>query len=446
MLPHPHRNGTQRRADERDEERAGGTGRENETDNPERQTRRGGEEPSGTSNCCQLANLPTCYYSFYRPIFTMLFYQLDVVFIMGNHELSEHDNPFTPGNGLFPPDLISRQDILRFFESYIASNHQQLNMRVSGPHYSGKTSLLIELCRIAEEHGLPFIRIDETATADDIRPRIDEYRMGKSNNGIVIAIDEGQSTSIGNVIGICEFIREMRTQGENVSLIVAGKPGHIRELVNNGHIDYIKQARSFVIGLLDDDDMSSSLENRFKVSGIDIDSDCLAYLVKKTTGFPILVQYIGYEAYERAHIHGKQANGRNEILSSDCRDIVINAYRRYKDEIILPIIDGATANELRFLLAMSSGKGTSKTSEIINESGFDKSLYTFVRASLIEEGIIDAPRRGYIAFSVPFLAAWLKAHRDDITARIDDEEAINKWSTASTTGIDDNDELNDALI
>ena len=95
---------------------------------------------------------------------------------------------------------------------------------------------------------------------------------------------------------------------------------------------------------------------------------------------------------------------------------------------------------------MSSGKGTSKTSEIINESGFDKSLYTFVRASLLEEGIIDAPRRGYIAFSVPFLAAWLKAHRDDITARIDDEEAINKWSTASTTGINDNDELTDALI
>ena len=325
---------------------------------------------------------------------------------MGTHELFECDNPFTLGDGLFPPDLISRQDILRFFESCIASNHQQLNMRISGPHYSGKTSLLIELGRIAEERGLPFIKIDETGTADDIRPRIDEYRTGKSNNGIVIAIDEGQSTSVDNVIGICELIREMRAHGENVAFIVAGKPGHIRELINNGRIDYIKQARPFVIGLLNDDDMSSSLENRFKVSGIDIDSDCLAYLIKKTIGFPILVQYIGYEAYDRARIHGKQTDGRNEIVSSDCRDIVINAYRRYKDEILSPIIDGATTNELRFLLAMSSGKGTSKTSEIINESGFDKSLYTFVRASLLEEGIIDAPRRGYIAFSVPFLAAW----------------------------------------
>lgn len=365
---------------------------------------------------------------------------------MGNHELFEHDNPFTPGDGLFPPVLISRHDAIRFFESCIASNHQQLNMRISGPHYSGKTSLLIGLGQIAEEHGLPFITIDETATADDIRPRIDEYRTGKSNNGFVIAIDEGQSTSIDNVIGICELIREMRTRGENVAFIVAGKPGHIRELVNNGRIDYIKQARSFVIGLLNDDDMSSSLENRFKASEIEIDSDCLAYLIKKTIGFPILVQYIGYEAYDRARINGKQTRSRNEILSSDCRDIVINAYRRYKDEILSPIIDGATTNELRFLLAMSSGKGEAKTSEIINESGFDKSLYTFVRASLIEEGIIDAPRRGYLAFSVPFLAAWLKAHRNDITTRIADEEAINKWNTASTTGTNDNDELTDALI
>ena len=133
-------------------------------------------------------------------------------------------------------------------------------------------------------------------------------------------------------------------------------------------------------------------------------------------------------------------------MSSDCRDIVINAYRRYKDEVISPIIEGATTNELRFLLAMSSGKGEAKTSAIVKEGGFDRSLYTFVRASLIEEGIIDAPRRGYLAFSVPFLPAWLKAHRDDITARINDEEAINKWSTASTTGTDDNDELTDALI
>lgn len=365
---------------------------------------------------------------------------------MGNHELFEHDNPFTPGDGLFPPDLISRHDIIRFFESCIASNHQQLNMRISGPHHSGKTSLLIELGRIAEEHGLSFIRIDETATADDIRPRIEGYRTGKLSNGIVIAIDEGQSTSIANVIGICELIREMRTHGENVALIVAGKPGHIRELINAGRIDYIKQARPFTIGLLDDDEMSSSLENQFKVSGIDIDSDSLAYLIKKTIGFPILVQYIGYEAYDRACINGKQTDGRNEVLSSDCRDIVVNAYRRYKDEVILPIIDGTTVNELRFLMAMASGKGEAKTSAIVKESGFDKSLYTFIRASLIEEGIIDAPRRGYLAFSVPFLSAWLKAHRDDITTRINDEEAINKWSTASTAGIDDNDELTDALL
>lgn len=394
-------------------------------------------------NCCQLAYLLLCFLSSYT---RYAFYRLDVVFIMGNHELFEHDNPFTPGDGLFPPDLISRHDIIRFFESCIASNHRQLNMRISGPHYSGKTSLLIELGRIAEEHGLPFIKIDETATPDDIRSRIEEYRTGKSNDGIVIAIDEGQSTSIANVIGICELIREMRTHGDNVAFIVAGKPGHIRELINAGRIDYIKQARPFTIGLLDDDEMSSSLENRFKVSGIDIDSDCLAYLIKKTIGFPILVQYIGYEAYDRARINGKQADGRNEVLSSDCRYIVVSAYRRYKDEVISPIIDGATANELRFLMAMASGKGEAKTSAIVKESGFDKSLYTFIRASLIEEGIIDAPRRGYLAFSVPFLSAWLKAHRDDITTRIDDEETINKWSTASTAGIDDNDELTDALL
>ena len=379
-------------------------------------------------------------------LYSLCFLLIGCWFAMSAHELFDCDNPFTPGDGLFPPDLISRHDIVRFFESCVASNQPQSDMRISGPHYSGKTSLLIRLGKIAEEHGLLFIKIDETATADDIRPRIDECRTSQSNNGIVIAIDEGQSTSIDNVIGICGLIREMRTHGENIIFIVAGKPGHIRELINNDRAGYIKQARPFAIGLLNDDDMSSSLENQFKVSGIDIDSDSLAYLIKKTMGFPILIQYIGYEAYNRARINGKQTDGRNEIVSSDCRDIVINAYRRYKDEVILPIIDGATTNELRFLMAMESIKGEAKTSAIVKESGFDKSLYTFIRASLIEEGIIDAPRRGYLAFTVPFLSAWLKARRDDITTRINDEEAINRWSTASTTGTDGNDELTDALL
>lgn len=413
---------------------------------------------------------------------------------MGSHELLECDNPFTPGDGLFPPDLISRHDILRDFETGLEGDYSKLNMRISGPRCSGKTSLLIGLGEVAKKHGWLFISVagnkpdlltriaDEISLPRDIqaqiggsmgtsasfggisangnagvsmtasyvyisaRKRFQEYLADPSHKGIVVALDEVQSASSDDIVDICNLMQEMRMQRANVAFIVAGKPGYIRELVNNGRIDYMRKARPFTIGLLNDNEVWLSMREQFKVSGIDIDNDCLNYLVKKTMDFPILVQYIGYEAYDRARIHGKQTDGRNEILSSDCRDIVINAYKRYKGEVLSPIIEGATTNELRFLLAMSSEKGEAKTSAIINESGFDKSLYTFIRASLIEEGIIDAPRRGYLAFSVPFLPAWLKAHRDDITTRINDEEAINRWSTASTTGIDDNDELNDALI
>lgn len=392
-------------------------------------------------------------------------------------ELLDCDNPFTPGDGLCPPDLISRHDILRDFETGLMGDYSRLNMRISGPRCSGKTALLIGLGEVARRCGWLFVSVagnkpdlltrigDAVALPDTVnanvsgtvgagasvggarsninvsgnvsasyiysttKKRFHEYLADKSHKGIVVALDEVQSATSDDMIDVCNLMQEMRMERANVAFIVAGKPGYIHALIGDTRIDYMRKAHPFTLGLLDENEIWLSLRNQFKVSHIDISDKALDYLVKKTLCFPMLVQYIGYQAYQCAAIHGKQSDGHNEILMSDCKNIVIDAYRKYQNEVLRPITDGATINELKLMTAMAANGGQTKTCDIIRTSKLDKSVYTFVRATLIEEGIIDASRRGHLVFSVPFLSSWIKVDKTRINERIQEQEALSQWGT-----------------
>lgn len=399
-------------------------------------------------------------------------------------ELRRSDNPFTPGDGLYPPELISREAILDEFEEGLEGNYSRLNMRISGPRCSGKTALLIGLSEIAKKHGWLTIRLSGNKTgvleriadaipiSDEVQSSIagsigtsasiagigiaadtsativsiQSYRRAKQrmikyihnnpSSGIVIALDEVQSAKSEDIVDVCNLLQEMRMDRLNAAFIVAGKPGYIKELIGNNRIDYMRKAHPYSIGRLDEGEIWFSLRNQFKQFGINVSDKTLDILTERTYAFPILVQYIGAEAYTQAWLNSKQSDGTAEIKQTDCDTITRNAYARYKNETLKPIIDHATDNEIAVLLSLAKHNGTAKAADILTDTGFERNTYSFIRSSLLAEGIIDSVSRGKISISVPFLSAWLKASNEELTARIEESRQRTDWINGTESAND----------
>lgn len=77
--------------------------------------------------------------------------------------------------------------------------------------------------------------------------------------------------------------------------------------------------------------------------------------------------------------------------------------------------DRPTRSERRMLLAMApDGEGPSSTSSVAHRMGLQPNSLGPYRASLIAKGLVYAPEHGLIAFTVPGMASYIERHHDDL--------------------------------
>ena len=72
-----------------------------------------------------------------------------------------------------------------------------------------------------------------------------------------------------------------------------------------------------------------------------------------------------------------------------------------------------------YLLAMAQDEGESPTGEIARRLGETPRYASVYRSRLIDAGIIEATRRGYVDFTIPYLREYLREHaaRYEMAAR-----------------------------
>jgi hypothetical protein len=81
----------------------------------------------------------------------------------------------------------------------------------------------------------------------------------------------------------------------------------------------------------------------------------------------------------------------------------------------------ATRSERRMLHAMAAdGEGPSPTSLVAQRMGIQPSSLGPYRAALITKGLVYAPEHGQIAFTVPGMAGYVDRHHDELDISLDD--------------------------
>ena len=354
------------------------------------------------------------------------------------------DSFFVPSFGNRPKQLVGREAVLKQFDMIFQSvpGSRERALLILGQRGSGKTVLLLEIAEMARKRGI--LVTDPTIVSNGMHKRIieklvDEYpdyyadsqktitggnisvlgfgagiqfnnkaggeksfswnlaefckRANADHHGVMILIDEVRSNS-EELKELVIAYQEMVSKGLDVSIVFAGLPMSISSLLNNHILTFLNRAVKIELPLLRIEDIELYYRHAFTTLGFSI-SDRLTHLAaEETCGSPYLMQLIG---------HYITLNFNGEIKESQFMESLEMAKNAFKNDICRTSLENLSEQDINFLSAMSADEKESSLEDISMRIGKNASFVQTYKRRLIQSGIIESPRRGKVAFAIPYL-------------------------------------------
>jgi hypothetical protein len=368
---------------------------------------------------------------------------------MKAHTMKTFDNPFSPNFGQLPRKLLGRGALV---DEFIGG----LNARVKDPRRttlfsgirgSGKTALLARIAQEARNQGWLVVEVTageallqdilETAsieinqghkkniklssvsvgalgfsagvglTVDDehvsgwraaITQLCDE--LAKQKTGLLITIDEVQTPN-SRLRQFATTYQHLLINGYELACAMAGLPEALHDTLNTNVLTFLRRSHQVFLGGIEYplvlDDYHKEADN----CGLSSKEGVLEQLARYSSGYPYLIQLLGYLAFEGAREDGKLTT-----------DLVEESFARAQAEmakaIHQPILSTLSGRDVEYLEAMAVDDGASATAQIAARLEKTPAQLTRYRQRLIDAGVIAAPKRGEVVFVVPLLRDYLR--------------------------------------
>ena len=387
--------------------------------------------------------------------------------------MQRRDNPYTPGAGRKPPHLAGRDRDLEDFTSLIeilSGGGADRSLIYYGLRGVGKTVLLMELDILAAEAGWATTDVQEVGSQPDFRStfaqmasrllremsrkhRIKERveralavvkafsvltpggvqvkidveaargvadsgdpeqdlvdllrEIGETarsaRSGALFLIDEMHNLDASSLAAVCMAFQAVSRSDLPVALVGAGLPDlQVRLMRAKPYADRLFEYRE--LGRLRDVEARVALIKPASTLGVEFNRNAAMEVVRLAAGYPYFLQEYGRELWNAAE--------RSPIALSDVEEVRDLVQEQLARTFYSPRLDLATDAEQRYLAAMASlGAGPHATAEVSAAWGADNQRQTSPhRDSLLQKGLIWAPRRGQVDFTVPLFAEFLRDH------------------------------------
>ncbi len=384
--------------------------------------------------------------------------------------MDPYRNPFAPGAGSRPPELAGRDEILK--TAKIACGRALLgrnarSMMLHGLRGTGKTVLLNEIGRIAEAQGYFISKIEapehqslagllypemrkvlralstieaakqlamyglkglrgfasifkievagaeigiepEPGLADSGDLQFDLPDMftalGKAaqagSKGWVLLIDEVQYLSDPDLSALIVAIHRMSQEGLPVIMIGAGLP-QIARLAGEAK-SYSERLFLYPgVGALDPAAAKRAVEKPIVDEEASISPDALSEIVTRTQGYPFFLQEWSSTAWDNAE--------GPEITKQEVNDAYAETIASLDDGFFRVRLDRLTPRETEFVTVMAAlGDGPYAMNDIARVLKKKLSSLGPVRANTISKGMIYSTEHGFLDFSVPLFADFMR--------------------------------------
>ena len=359
--------------------------------------------------------------------------------------------------------LIGRQDVLDGFESRLADGAGAPGrlMLITGQRGFGKTVMLSEIRSIAEREGwfvvadnasvgmcdrlvrairprgmrmrevsiAPSVGVAGLATAtfggmtletppvdartlrDAVTERLEKMPRGK---GVLIAIDETQGVSMGDVVALAETFQHVQAdqdqtglpdaQKKGIAFVFAGLPSLVDDILNNKVSTFLQRAERHTLAEVPLVETRDAYVDVVESSGKTIDDELALRAAKAAGGHPYMIQLIGYHMWRSADRRGSEA-----IENVDVDAGVRDALHAFYEAVCAPTYYGLRPPQRLFLEAMArDNEGVTRVADIGARVERTDSWVHKYRASLIRERVIEAAGYGLVRCCIPHLCEYIR--------------------------------------
>jgi hypothetical protein len=384
--------------------------------------------------------------------------------------MDPYRNPFAPGAGSRPPELAGRDIILdaaKIACGRAVQGKSARSMMLLGLRGTGKTVLLNEIGRNAEQEGLFVSKLEAPEGVSLARLIFPEMRkvmrslskvqaakniasrgltglrnfasifkiemagveigvepepgladtgdlqydlpdlftlIGKAakiaERGWLILIDEVQYLSEADLAALIVALHRMSQGGLPVLLIGAGLP-QIARLAGEAK-SYAERLFQYpAVGALDPASARKAVEKPIFDEKATITTDALEVIIERTKGYPFFLQ-------EWASVIWNNAEGP-EITFEDTDKSYTETLASLDEGFFKVRIDRLTKAEIQFVTAMAQlGDGPYAMSDIAKKIKRTQKSLGPTRASTISKGMLYSTDHGYLDFTVPLFAEFIR--------------------------------------
>jgi hypothetical protein len=226
---------------------------------------------------------------------------------------------------------------------------------------------------------------------------------GDGGTGIAIFIDEIQSADPESLRAIAYAWQELASEKPMTpaAVFAAGLPNSSEAI--SAAVTFAERFEYRALAPLEDSDVALALAAPAQQLGVRWSPAALQSAVENASGFPYKVQLIGHEAWTSA---GWPEPG-GEIDDSHVRRALVAVDEQMR-ELFRARWGSATPAERDVLVAIARlGGHDVKREDIATALGKSSIALSVPRARLLQKGIIETSRYGYLSFSVPGFTDYL---------------------------------------
>lgn len=355
-------------------------------------------------------------------------------------------NPFTPVFGKVPCVLAGRDELLTrlLFTLDSNSSNPDICSLITGVRGSGKTTLLEYLKFRAEEKGWIVASVSSSkGMLDDIVQRTIEFAnhltkdtpskkltglkisgfgiswensegmkpnfrtqittlldtLADTDTGLLFIVDEVNSED-SEMVQLTTVFQHLIRENRKVALFMAGLPYHVSSLLTGKTTSFLRRAAQFHLTTLDDYDVKQAFRLTVKEGNKSIEESALDVAVEKISGFPFMLQLVGYRAWI--------ASGKSDTIK---KNHVVEgaevAKEELKSRIFASTISELSKGDLEFIAAMNKNEIQTTRKEIAKRTGRNASWISKYKKRLLTSGVVEETLFGDLKFALPGFSEYL---------------------------------------
>lgn len=224
--------------------------------------------------------------------------------------------------------------------------------------------------------------------------------LAQRNRGVLILVDEIQGND-PQVRQLVAAYQELVGAHANIALIMAGLPGAVSATLNDRVLTFLNRAGKLSLEPLAAAEVDAFFVKAFRQLGLHVSTDRRRSAVAATCGSPYLLQLVGHNLV-------LYATGDGTVDDESLENALESARVSFENDVCGTTLSALSDKDACFLVAMSEDERESRLADIAERMGVTQDYAQKYRKRLISAGIIEASRRGYVRFAVPYLAGHLR--------------------------------------